>query len=179
MTRKITTCKRCQLPFTATERVVRVADYGLHTHCYRAMNAECRALAPETNTEAAQQNAAELEQACPPLCLCQSCIDKAAAAEEAAFAQGEADDAAEYAPHGICTYCGRNPIGLGSDGEPFAWCDECDYNMTHGRPIIKTFQPDMFAARVDDLPLFSGTAPRVADPGRFGPPAARPQPRLF
>ena len=150
-------------------------------HVETIYRADLPALAPETSTEAAQQNAAELEQADEPCHLHARVISNGITLDS--------DKLVVVIPAGTVGCLLGEPMFNYSDGAPCSrpyhvqfYVGRASYDFC-ATPEQLTFpqesQPDMFAARVDDLPLFSGTAPRVADPGRFDPPAAQPQPRLF
>lgn len=91
-------------------------------------------------------------------------------AERLAFEQGEADDLAAEMPHlgtCLCDTCS-------------ATRDAAEYAASMLRTRRLTSQPAMLDP-IASLPLFSGTAPRVADPGRFDPPqiSTDTQPSLF
>lgn len=79
-------------------------------------------------------------------------------------------------PEPACAYCGAGTGHLISlrqgDGSTAYFHSQASACHT------KTSQPDMFAARTDDLPLFSGTAPR-ATVRPYVETEQHPQPRLF
>lgn len=122
-------------------------------------------LAPANNTEARQQAAADLEQAEP-----EAMTATEARAAELEFANAE------------CCICG-------SRGGPMRHRLQPSGQVAHFHAAVcnvilagydgETSQSDLFAARVDDLPIFSGTAPRATVRPFVETPASPRQPKLF
>ena len=73
----MTTCARCNRT-TGYKLPLRQSDGSILYFHVNASECQPAALSPESNTEAAQQNAAELEQAPhPAACICDECLKSA------------------------------------------------------------------------------------------------------
>ena len=146
--------------------------------------------APVTNTESAQLDADLAEQPAESWTPANCTTHKHATSKGITLAVGHKDDSV-YIPAGTVGCLLGEPMHNYSDGAPCSrphrvlfYVGRASYEFyVEGDALTfeTSAQPATLLDDVQTLPLFSGTCPRVADPGRFDPPQVSTdrQPALF